>query len=57
MAKKQEKKGKNAETQLTKLTTGRPSALVDTRIIYFGDNLEQPRLPEGCVDCKPEMDL
>ncbi|TWT42404.1 DNA adenine methyltransferase YhdJ [Phycisphaerae bacterium RAS1] len=32
-------------------TTGRPSALVDTRIIYCGDCLDQLRkLPEGCVD-------
>src|SRR5437870_3004236 len=29
----------------------RPSALVDTRVIYCGDNLEQlPKLPDGCVD-------
>ena len=29
----------------------RPSALVDTRVIYCGDNLEQlHRLPDGCVD-------
>ncbi len=28
----------------------KPSALVDTRVIYCGDNLEQLRkLPEGCV--------
>lgn len=27
------------------------SALVDTRVIYCGDNLEQLRkLPDGCVD-------
>lgn len=30
---------------------GRPSALVDTRVIYCGDNLEQlKKLPDGCVD-------
>ena len=30
---------------------GRPSALVDTRVIYCGDNLEQLRkLPDACVD-------
>lgn len=30
---------------------GRPSALLDTRVIYCGDNLEQLRkLPDGCVD-------
>jgi adenine-specific DNA-methyltransferase len=32
-------------------TTGKPSALVDTRVIYCGDNLEQLRkLPDACVD-------
>jgi hypothetical protein len=30
---------------------GRPSALVDTRVIYCGDCLDQLRkLPDGCVD-------
>ena len=29
----------------------RPSALVDTRLIYCGDNLEQlAKLPDACVD-------
>ena len=29
----------------------RPSALVDTRVIYCGDNLDQlPKLPDACVD-------
>ncbi|MGA2265455.1 MAG: DNA methyltransferase [Phycisphaerae bacterium] len=29
----------------------RPSSLVDTRVIYCGDNLEElPKLPEACVD-------
>src|SRR5437016_3917905 len=29
----------------------RPSSLVDTRVIYCGDNLEQlEKLPHGCVD-------
>ena len=29
----------------------KPSALVDTRVIYCGDNLEQlKKLPEACVD-------
>jgi hypothetical protein len=32
-------------------TTGKPSALVDTRVIYCGDNLEQlKKLPDSCVD-------
>jgi hypothetical protein len=31
--------------------TRRPSALVDTRVIYCGDNLEQlAKLPDACVD-------
>ncbi len=30
---------------------GKPSALVDTRVIYCGDNLEQLRkLPDNCID-------
>jgi DNA modification methylase len=33
------------------IPTGRPSRLVDTRIIYCGDCLDQLRkLPDGCVD-------
>jgi hypothetical protein len=32
-------------------STHRPSALIDTRVIYCGDNLEQlAKLPEGCID-------
>jgi hypothetical protein len=35
----------------TAATTARPSALVDTRVIYCGDNLDQlKKLPDGCVD-------
>ena len=31
--------------------SGKPSALLDTRVVYCGDNLEQLRkLPDGCVD-------
>jgi len=34
-----------------KPTTARPSALLDTRIVYCGDCLEQlARLPDDCVD-------
>ncbi|MEZ6234210.1 MAG: hypothetical protein R3B68_08470 [Phycisphaerales bacterium] len=30
---------------------GKPSALIDTRVVYCGDCLEQLRkLPDGCVD-------
>src|SRR5438105_4717365 len=33
------------------MAASKPSALVDTRVIYCGDNLEQLRkLPDGCVD-------
>jgi DNA modification methylase len=29
----------------------RPSSLIDTRVIYCGDNLEQlAKLPDGCID-------
>jgi DNA modification methylase len=37
--------------QESRPTLQRPSALVDTRVIYCGDNLEQLRkLPDACVD-------
>ena len=33
------------------MAPGRPSAVLDTRVIYCGDNLEQLRkLPDGCID-------
>jgi DNA modification methylase len=33
------------------LTQGKPSSLLDTRVIYCGDNLEQlKKLPDACVD-------
>ncbi|MBX3359091.1 MAG: restriction endonuclease [Phycisphaeraceae bacterium] len=33
------------------VTHGRPSALLDTRVIYCGDNLEQlAKLPDTCID-------
>ena len=39
------------ETALTKRAAGRPSALLDTRVIHCGDNLEQlKKLPDRCVD-------
>jgi DNA modification methylase len=39
------------ETGTKKARGGKPSALVDTRVIYCGDNLEQLRkLPDACVD-------
>ncbi|HEY5043196.1 MAG TPA: DNA methyltransferase [Verrucomicrobiae bacterium] len=31
--------------------SGRPSALLDTRVVYYGDNLEQlAKLPDACID-------
>jgi 16S rRNA G966 N2-methylase RsmD len=34
-----------------RLPSARPSALIDTRVIYCGDNLEQlAKLPDQCVD-------
>ena len=45
MAKKAVKKDKAIHA------AGKPSSLVDTRVIYCGDNLEQIRkLPDQCVD-------
>jgi hypothetical protein len=39
------------ETTLTKRAAGRPSSLLDTRVIYCGDNLEQlAKLPDQCID-------
>ena len=39
------------ESQEYKPHSGKPSALVDTRVIYCGDNLEQlKKLPDHCVD-------
>ncbi|MFA5240179.1 MAG: DNA methyltransferase [Phycisphaerae bacterium] len=32
-------------------STGKPSSLIDTRVIYCGDNLDQlKKFPDGCVD-------
>jgi 16S rRNA G966 N2-methylase RsmD len=44
---------KEAKSDIDKKTkrTDKPSSLVDTRVIYCGDNLEQlKKLPGGCVD-------
>jgi hypothetical protein len=33
------------------IQVGKPSALLDTRVVYCGDNLEQlAKLPDACVD-------
>ncbi|MBC8481632.1 MAG: restriction endonuclease [Planctomycetes bacterium] len=43
------KKSASGSKKVTKV--GKPSALIDTRVIYCGDNLEQlAKLPENCVD-------
>ncbi len=46
------KKGPGKTTaQQTPTASGRPSALLDTRVVYCGDNLEQlSHLPDACVD-------
>jgi 16S rRNA G966 N2-methylase RsmD len=45
MAKKSVSNSKNPQT------AAKPSSLVDTRVIYCGDNLEQlKKLPNECVD-------
>ena len=42
---------KSAAKEPTTAPRQRPSALVDTRLIYCGDNLEQlKKLPDACVD-------
>jgi len=42
---------KKPDTKPTSAPVGRPSALIDTRVIYCGDNLEQlAKLPPACVD-------
>ncbi|MFH1956795.1 MAG: hypothetical protein ABIJ28_04065 [Patescibacteria group bacterium] len=47
MAKKAAKPKKETKSK----TAAKPSSLVDTRVIYCGDNLEQlQKLPENCVD-------
>jgi 16S rRNA G966 N2-methylase RsmD len=39
------------DNRITSGVPAKPSALVDTRVIYCGDNLDQLRkLPEGCID-------
>ena len=47
-----EKAGKNnPEHPVNPVSSLRPSALLDTRVVYCGDNLEQlAKLPGACVD-------
>ena len=38
-------------SQPLQMASAKPSALLDTRVIYCGDNLEQlKKLPDACVD-------
>jgi len=47
MAKKAAKSKKETKSK----TTAKSSSLIDTKVIYCGDNLEQlKKLPENCVD-------
>ena len=42
---------KSAPNATRSLSSGQPPALLDTRLIYCGDNLEQlAQLPDACVD-------
>ena len=52
MAKSKQEKGQTAgEVQPTSSPARRSSSLMDTRVIYCGDNLDQlKKLPDGCVD-------
>ena len=50
-AKRQPKKVSAAKPAASASRAARPSALLDTRIIYCGDCVDQlAKLPEGCVD-------
>ncbi len=41
----------NRSLHAAKPAAGRPSALLDTRVVYCGDNLEQlAKLPDACID-------
>jgi len=49
--KRSSKRAKPAEPAAPPGRAGRPSALLDTRIIYCGDCLDRlAKLPDGCVD-------
>ena len=53
MSPQSEKPAEKSGTRVTRPseTRQKPSALVDTRVIYCGDNLEQlAKLPDACVD-------
>jgi len=43
--------GIKAHESQTPAPPGKPSALLDTRVVYCGDNLEQlAKLPDACID-------
>jgi hypothetical protein len=45
------KKKKASDEKVEKVKAGKPSAVVDTRVVYCGDNMDQlANLPDGCVD-------
>jgi DNA modification methylase len=51
MAKKGQASKPTAATGSPAPRPGKPSSLLDTRVVYCGDNLEQlAKLPDGCVD-------
>ena len=51
MAKKSEAGGRRSEVRHLPSVICRPSSLLDTRVVYCGDNLEQlAKLPDACVD-------
>jgi site-specific DNA-methyltransferase (adenine-specific) len=42
---------KESKQEREKTVSGKPSALLDSRVIFCGDNLEQlKKLPDGCID-------
>ena len=45
------RKVKEETASYTAAPAAKPSALLDTRVIYSGDNIEQlKKLPDACVD-------
>jgi len=45
------KKARTATPTTPLVLAGRPSSLLDTRVVYCGDNLEQlAKLPDACID-------
>ena len=51
MAKKGQAVKESSSTPPPPPRAGKPSSLLDTRVVYCGDNLEQlAKLPDACVD-------